>query len=57
MIIFAGLDYDSTLDDLWIMDTKTYFWKEIKVEGDRPKDRRSHGCCVVGKKMYIFGGG
>jgi len=57
MIIFAGLDINKTLDDLWIMDTKTCEWTEIHVEGDRPGDRRSHGCCTVDKKMFVFGGG
>lgn len=37
-------------------DPQTCIWREVKALGKRPCRRRRQACCVVGDRLFIFGG-
>ncbi|CAG2120059.1 unnamed protein product, partial [Medioppia subpectinata] len=44
-------------NDLYKYDPKTLLWSLVEVHGRRrPCARRRQCCCVVGDKLYLFGG-
>lgn len=43
-------------DILFCFDTKTLEWEKPHVSGTCPGARDGHSACIVGSKMYIFGG-
>lgn len=49
-------DKDGACAVLFCFDTDTRTWSRIAVAGDVPGARDGHSSCVVGDKMYIFGG-
>lgn len=61
-IVFGGCNGDEILNDLWILNLaqdkeEKYIFKYEKIELDNsPSSRYDHGACIVGQKMYLFGG-
>lgn len=43
-------------DILFSFDTKTLEWETPKVSGNLPGARDGHSACIIGARMYIFGG-
>jgi N-acetylneuraminic acid mutarotase len=43
-------------DILFCFNTKTQQWERPEVSGNLPGARDGHSACIVGHKMYIFGG-
>ncbi|XP_064101702.1 kelch domain-containing protein 3-like [Macrobrachium nipponense] len=43
-------------NDLHCYDPATRQWGEVKPLGEGPCPRRRQSCCVVGTKMFLFGG-
>jgi len=42
--------------DMYKYDPLSTRWTIVKIWGKGPCARRRHGCCMVGDKLYIFGG-
>lgn len=55
LIVFAGEGIED-LQDLWAYDVRHLSWQEIKINSHRPTARRFHSSCLVGNKIYVFGG-
>jgi len=60
MYIFGG-DGDSgyyPMDVIYILDTwsPTPEWRCVKATGDIPRPRKGQSTCVVGNKIFVFGG-
>lgn len=52
-------------NDLWVLDPCTNAWSEVKTQvvcdngsgiGIGPSARRRQSCCLIGSKLYLFGG-
>lgn len=43
-------------DILFCFDTRTCEWETPSVTGNLPGARDGHSACIVGSRMYIFGG-
>ncbi|GFS24429.1 kelch domain-containing protein 3 [Elysia marginata] len=43
-------------NDLHCLDPVTLQWRKLKVQGSYPSPRRRQCACVVGSKVYLFGG-
>lgn len=53
-------------NDLWCFDTVTNTWSEVVTQGKDngcwtgigvgPSPRRRQSCCLIGSKLYLFGG-
>lgn len=43
-------------NDLFLFETGTTLWRELRMKGDCPARRTGHAAAVVGTKVYIFGG-
>lgn len=43
-------------DILFCYDTRTCEWETPSVTGNLPGARDGHSACIVGSRMYIFGG-
>ncbi|KAK6104668.1 Kelch motif family protein [Brugia pahangi] len=57
MIIFGGIDQNfSTPDHIDVFNFKSQKWIKWSVTGKLPEAREFHTACVIGNKMYIFGG-
>ena len=60
MYVFGGYSQASNavFADLETYDTTTGVWKleEEELKGVQPEARSGHGSCIMGSKMYIFGG-
>ena len=58
IIIFGGFKSSTTrYNDVWILDTANDRWISPKMKMENaPCPRGAHGACMVGTKMYIFGG-
>jgi N-acetylneuraminic acid mutarotase len=56
--IFGGLDSTQThcLNDLHVFDIVDRKWSRPEVHGAPPAPRAYHTTCVVGTKLFIFGG-
>lgn len=54
--IFGGLNGRSTIATLRKLDLSTLRSQELQPSGDVPASRASHRACIIGRKMYIFGG-
>lgn len=56
---YQGMDGKMNSDYLNILQTYDIpqkKWRVIKPKGQAPSPRAGHGCCVVGRDIYIFGG-
>jgi len=58
MIVFGGRNKDRCLDDLFVLDIKTWKWSIPKCCGDKPSPRHSHSAVLTSdkKSMVVFGG-
>ena len=44
------------LNDMYMFDTQSSVWTEMKVEGDVPFSRIDFGFVTAMEKIYLFGG-
>lgn len=58
MLIFGGFEEDNQRfsQEVFMFDFLTKKWKEIKTEGIPPSHRDFHAACMLGDRMYVFGG-
>uniref|UniRef100_A0A915PXJ3 Uncharacterized protein n=1 Tax=Setaria digitata TaxID=48799 RepID=A0A915PXJ3_9BILA len=57
MIVYGGLASDLSLPrSVQAYHFKERKWCETEVKGEIPTGRQLHTACVIGKKMYVFGG-
>uniref|UniRef100_A0A1I8EMU0 Kelch domain-containing protein family protein n=1 Tax=Wuchereria bancrofti TaxID=6293 RepID=A0A1I8EMU0_WUCBA len=57
MIIFGGIDENFLAPEhIDVFNFKSQKWIKWSVTGKLPEIRDSHTSCVIGNKMYIFGG-
>eukprot|EP00249_Psilotum_nudum_P009770 c22143_g1_i1 orf=277-1248(+) len=57
VIVFGGLSMlEGYKNDVWILDTKEWEWSQPEVATIPPCPRDKHSACVVGSKLYVFGG-
>lgn len=61
VIVFGGTSYSGDskftyMNDLWALDSDTMKWHKPSCAGRAPGARYAHAACVVGYKVYIFGG-
>eukprot|EP00794_Sanderia_malayensis_P017661 gene17661-19419_t len=55
--IFGGRnDVDGACNKLFCFNTDTLKWSQPSVKGVAPEERDGHSACVIGTKIYIFGG-
>ncbi|EDO42909.1 predicted protein [Nematostella vectensis] len=55
--IFGGRsDVQGACNTLYCFDTTTLTWSRPPTKGKPPAARDGHTACVIGKKIYIFGG-
>ncbi|ROT71035.1 hypothetical protein C7M84_010661 [Penaeus vannamei] len=56
--VFGGFNSRKCLhfNDLHRFDPVLHVWEEVKPLGQGPCPRRRQSCCVVGSKMFLFGG-
>mmetsp|Transcript_23940 Transcript_23940/g.60550 ORF Transcript_23940/g.60550 Transcript_23940/m.60550 type:complete len:196 (-) Transcript_23940:175-762(-) len=46
------------LHDMLTLDTQTYLWTKLELNGPEPLPRGAHSCCVLGSfRLLFFGGG
>lgn len=55
LIIYGGMA-GCRLDDLHVLDITTMTWTQPKLLGPPPAPRSLHSACLIGNKMYIYGG-
>lgn len=55
LIIYGGMA-GCRYDDLHVFDIATMTWSQPKLSGPPPLPRSLHSACLIGTKMYIFGG-
>lgn len=58
LLIFGGYNGRSQQhkNDLWLLDTECWTWREIRPFGQGPAARRRQALCRVGSKIFLFGG-
>ena len=58
LLIFGGFNGNikEHMNDLWLLDTGTWTWKQLRPHGDGPEPRRRQGLCLVGRRLFLFGG-
>jgi hypothetical protein len=57
MIIYAGLDdKDEVINNIFLFDINNKKWIECEIEGIFPQNIDGQSCCLVGDKLYLFGG-
>ncbi|XP_061162485.1 ankyrin repeat and SOCS box protein 3-like [Saccostrea echinata] len=58
LYIFGGYNglHDLHFRDIFRFDPVRMHWSMIKVKGQGPSARRRQCCCVIGDKVYLFGG-
>ena len=44
------------LNDLYVLDTKTFIWEPVIPKGNQPEKRSGHQAAAVEGKLYIIGG-
>lgn len=55
--VFGGRnDKNGACNKIFCFDTSTFRWSAPAVSGHIPPARDGHSACVIGKKIYIFGG-
>lgn len=55
--IFGGSYHDKEpSNDLWCYDTSTNRWSKVFVSGSLPLPVYEHASCVVGDRLYVYGG-
>lgn len=43
-------------NDLWLLDTESWAWEEVKPYGVGPNPRRRQAITKVGNRIFLFGG-
>lgn len=60
MLLFGGSTKTQQMTaDVWLLDTKTWTWKQLQVRGDQGPSPRASSCAAAapdGKSAVIFGG-
>lgn len=58
MIIFGGFEEDNQRfsQETFSFDFTTRKWMELRTEGTAPCHRDFHSACILGNKMFVFGG-
>ena len=57
MIIYGGLnEKDEVTNDIYLFDISNKKWIECEIEGVFPQNIDGQSCCLVGDKLYLFGG-
>ncbi|KAH8028624.1 hypothetical protein HPB51_017842 [Rhipicephalus microplus] len=54
--LWGGRNDDGACNTLYRFDTNTLTWSRPKVCGHVPGARDGHSACVMGNRMYVFGG-
>jgi len=47
MVVFGGMSGQGALDDLWVLDSRDWKWRELKSEGPPPASRLDFAMTVV----------
>jgi len=55
MVVYGGENIVD-LNDLWVLELRSYQWKKMNVYGKAPKARKFHSSCVYQDRLYILGG-
>lgn len=56
LLLFGGWSHDFFNNDIWCLGSN-WHWTLVKVNnGMAPCPRRGHSACVIGSKMFVFGG-
>ncbi len=57
-MIFGGYNgrLNEHMNDLWLLDPETWTWRQVQPHGHGPMPRRRQAMCLVGSKIYLFGG-
>eukprot|EP00004_Rigifila_ramosa_P019012 TRINITY_DN4798_c0_g1_i1.p1 TRINITY_DN4798_c0_g1~~TRINITY_DN4798_c0_g1_i1.p1 ORF type:complete len:1400 (-),score=345.14 TRINITY_DN4798_c0_g1_i1:632-4831(-) len=57
LILFGGYgDLSSVFNDVWLFNTASLTWQNLKPTGETPPARGSHTATLFGSKLFIFGG-
>ncbi|PVD26303.1 hypothetical protein C0Q70_13974 [Pomacea canaliculata] len=58
LYVFGGYNgvVNRHFNDLHMFDPETKTWSLLKVRGEGPCPRRRQSCCLVGSKVFLFGG-
>ncbi|KAK8756386.1 hypothetical protein V5799_000910 [Amblyomma americanum] len=54
--LWGGRDDNGPCNTLYCFDTNAKVWTPPKVCGQVPWPRDGHSACVIGKRMFVFGG-
>ena len=57
IFVFGGADMDRNMNDVQVLDVKTYLWSPVQVSGSPPSPRTHHTAACVGDKLLVYGGG
>lgn len=55
LIIYGGMS-GNRLSDLFMLDINSMTWQKPQILGPQPLPRSLHTACVIGDRMFIFGG-
>jgi hypothetical protein len=61
LVVFGGHFYvgDGKFeysDETWLLDIKNCKWHKMTCSGQLPAPRYGHSACIIGSRMFIFGG-
>ena len=55
--LHGGMNADTILNDLWVLDLTSMSWTEVETDKESsPCARAAHGGICINKNLYIFGG-
>ena len=46
----------SYMNDLWLLDSQQWTWRQLRPHGKGPEPRRKQSVCRVGSQIFLFGG-
>lgn len=53
----AGIEMqEKAMNDLWVLDTESYEWKQVEASTSPPEARSFHRMVCIGDALYVFGG-
>lgn len=58
LMIFGGYNSATGVhkNDMWLFNVDSNVWTQIQAFGEGPEPRRRQAMCMVGTKVYLFGG-
>lgn len=57
VLVFGGSSMtEGYMNDVYVFDSKEWVWTAPPVKGKPPSPRDKHTACLVGSKLYVFGG-